>query len=65
LRRLGVDTIDLLQRHSWDAYHSIDETMEAFDRPVFSGNVPYLGVSNFDVPQMEAACELLEQTVVR
>jgi aryl-alcohol dehydrogenase-like predicted oxidoreductase len=55
LRRLGVDTIDLLQAHSWDAYHSIDETMQAFDRLVASGKVRYVGVSNFDVPQMAAA----------
>jgi aryl-alcohol dehydrogenase-like predicted oxidoreductase len=55
LRRLGVDSIDLLQAHSWDAYHSIDETMQAFDRLVASGKVRYVGVSNFDVPQMEAA----------
>jgi aryl-alcohol dehydrogenase-like predicted oxidoreductase len=55
LRRLGVDTIDLLQAHSWDAYHSIDETMQAFDRLVAAGKVRYVGVSNFDVPQMEAA----------
>jgi aryl-alcohol dehydrogenase-like predicted oxidoreductase len=50
-----VDTIDLLQAHSWDAYHPIDETMQAFDRLVASGKVRYVGVSNFDVPQMEAA----------
>jgi len=55
LRRLGVDTINLLQAHSWDAHHSIDETMQAFDRLVGSGKVRYVGVSNFEVPQMEAA----------
>jgi aryl-alcohol dehydrogenase-like predicted oxidoreductase len=55
LRRLGVETIDLLQAHSWDAHHPIDETMQAFERLVTSGKVRYVGVSNFDVPQMEAA----------
>jgi aryl-alcohol dehydrogenase-like predicted oxidoreductase len=55
LRRLGVETIDLLQAHSWDAHHPIDETMHAFERLVISGKVRYIGVSNFDVPQMEAA----------
>jgi aryl-alcohol dehydrogenase-like predicted oxidoreductase len=55
LRRLGVETIDLLQAHSWDAHHPIDETMQAFERLVSSGKVRYVGVSNFDVPQMEAA----------
>jgi aryl-alcohol dehydrogenase-like predicted oxidoreductase len=55
LRRLGVETIDLLQAHSWDAHHPIDETMQAFERLVSSGKVRYVGVSNFDVPRMEAA----------
>ena len=55
LRRLGLETIDLLQAHSWDAHHPIDETMQAFERLVSSGKVRYVGVSNFDVPRMEAA----------
>jgi aryl-alcohol dehydrogenase-like predicted oxidoreductase len=55
LRRLGVETIDLLQAHSWDAAHPIDETMQAFEQLVRSGKVRYVGVSNFDVPQMEDA----------
>src|SRR5262249_45250627 len=55
LRSLGVETIDLLQAHSWDARHPIDETMQAFERLVTGGKVRYVGVSNFDVPQMEAA----------
>jgi aryl-alcohol dehydrogenase-like predicted oxidoreductase len=59
LRVLGVETIDLLQAHSWDAQHPIDETMRAFERLVTSGKVRYVGVSNFDVPQMEAAWRAL------
>jgi aryl-alcohol dehydrogenase-like predicted oxidoreductase len=55
LRSLGVDHVDLLQAHSWDARHLIDETMRAFDDLVRQGKVRYVGVSNFDVPQMEAA----------
>jgi aryl-alcohol dehydrogenase-like predicted oxidoreductase len=55
LRLLGVDTIDLLQAHGWDAQHPIDETMAAFERLVQAGKVRFVGVSNFDVPQMEAA----------
>jgi aryl-alcohol dehydrogenase-like predicted oxidoreductase len=55
LRALGVDELDLLQAHSWDAQHPIDETMTAFERLVQAGKVRYVGVSNFDVPQMEAA----------
>ena len=58
LRRLGVETIDLLQAHSWDAQHPIDETMRAFERLVSSGKVRWIGVSNFDVPQLEAAWQV-------
>jgi aryl-alcohol dehydrogenase-like predicted oxidoreductase len=58
LRRLGVGTIDLLQAHSWDAQHAIDETMRAFERLVTSGKVRYIGVSNFDVQQLEAAWQV-------
>ena len=55
LRALGLEQVDLLQAHSWDAGHPIEETMRAFDDLTRSGKVRYVGVSNFDVPQMEAA----------
>jgi aryl-alcohol dehydrogenase-like predicted oxidoreductase len=55
LRALGTEYIDLLQAHSWDAQHSIEETMRAFGDLVQQGKVRYVGVSNFDVPQMERA----------
>jgi aryl-alcohol dehydrogenase-like predicted oxidoreductase len=58
LQALRIDVIDLLQAHSWDAYHPIEETMTAFDRLVQSGKVRYLGVSNFDAEQMEAAWQI-------
>jgi len=55
LRDLQIEQIDLLQAHSWDAGHPIEESMRAFDDLVRAGKVRYVGVSNFDVPQMEAA----------
>ena len=55
LRSLRVETIDLLQAHGWDAQHPIEASMDAFQRLVDSGKVRYVGVSNFDVPQMERA----------
>jgi aryl-alcohol dehydrogenase-like predicted oxidoreductase len=55
LRLLGVETIDLVQAHGWDAHHAIEATMDAFQNLVDSGKVRYVGVSNFDVPQMQAA----------
>ena len=55
LRHLQVAYVDLLQAHSWDSRHPIDETMRAFDDLVRQGKVRYVGVSNFDVDQMRAA----------
>jgi aryl-alcohol dehydrogenase-like predicted oxidoreductase len=55
LRHLQVEYVDLLQAHSWDSHHPIEETMHAFDDLVQQGKVRYVGVSNFDVPKMEAA----------
>jgi aryl-alcohol dehydrogenase-like predicted oxidoreductase len=55
LRLLGIERIDLLQAHAWDAKHPVEESMRAFDDLVGAGKVHYVGVSNFDVPRMEAA----------
>ncbi|MGH2368549.1 MAG: aldo/keto reductase [Chloroflexota bacterium] len=55
LRHLRTEYVDLLQAHSWDAGHPIEETMRAFDDLTRTGKVRSIGVSNFDVPQMEAA----------
>jgi aryl-alcohol dehydrogenase-like predicted oxidoreductase len=54
LRVLRIDVIDLIQAHGWDPHHPIEETMDAFDRLVQKGKVRFIGVSNFDVPQMAA-----------
>jgi aryl-alcohol dehydrogenase-like predicted oxidoreductase len=55
LRQLRTDYVDLLQAHSWDAGHPIEETMRAFEELTRSGKVRFAGVSNFTVAQMEAA----------
>jgi aryl-alcohol dehydrogenase-like predicted oxidoreductase len=55
LRHLQIERIDLLQAHSWDATHPIEESTRAFEDLVRAGKVRYVGVSNFDVPRMEAA----------
>ena len=45
-RRLGIDTIDLLQIHRFDPGTPIDETLIALDDQVRSGAVRYLGASS-------------------
>jgi aryl-alcohol dehydrogenase-like predicted oxidoreductase len=47
LRRLGTDTIDLLQLHAFDAGTPIEEVLATLDTLVASGKLRYLGVSNF------------------
>ena len=47
LRRLRTDTIDLYQVHEWDGQTPLEAPMEALDTLVRSGNVRYIGCSNF------------------
>jgi aryl-alcohol dehydrogenase-like predicted oxidoreductase len=47
LTRLGVDYVDLLQVHAWDALTPLEETLSALTDLVRVGKVRYIGVSNF------------------
>jgi aryl-alcohol dehydrogenase-like predicted oxidoreductase len=53
LRRLGVDVIDLLQIHWPDPEAEIEEGWAAMAGFVKEGKVRYIGVSNFNIVQME------------
>jgi aryl-alcohol dehydrogenase-like predicted oxidoreductase len=55
LRRLGVETIDLYQIHWPNPDEEIEEGWEALARLKEQGKVRWLGVSNFNVTQMERA----------
>jgi 1-deoxyxylulose-5-phosphate synthase len=46
LQRLGMDHVDLLQIHRWDADTPIEETMEALHDVVKAGKARYLGASS-------------------
>ena len=48
LRRLGVETIDLFQIHSFDPTTPLEETLGALDDLVRAGKVRYIGCSNYD-----------------
>jgi diketogulonate reductase-like aldo/keto reductase len=54
LRRLGVDRLDLYLLH-WESAHPIEETMRAMEKLADDGRIRYIGVSNFDMPQVRAA----------
>ncbi len=53
LRNLGVDYIDLYQIHWPDPRTPFAETAEAMERLVGEGKIRFVGVSNFDVGQMQ------------
>lgn len=55
LRRLQVETIDLLYMHCWDPLTPLEESLRAFQDLVTSGKVRYIGVSNFKAWQLMKA----------
>jgi aryl-alcohol dehydrogenase-like predicted oxidoreductase len=55
LTRLGVDHIDLYQVHAFDPSTPIEETLEALDALVRSGDVHYIGLSNWAAWQIMKA----------
>jgi diketogulonate reductase-like aldo/keto reductase len=55
LRRLNTDYVDLYLIHWWSAAHPVAETMHALEDLVARGVARYIGVSNFDVVQVQAA----------
>jgi diketogulonate reductase-like aldo/keto reductase len=59
LRRLGINTIDLLQLHEPNPTVPIEETMGALEELVDAGKVRFIGVSNFSVAQLQEAQKAL------
>jgi len=53
LRALGTDYVDLYQLHWPDPATPFDETAEALAGLIAEGKIRHVGVSNFDVEQME------------
>ena len=47
LKRLGVETIDLLQLHGQDYNTPVEETLSTLDQLVRAGKIRYIGCSNF------------------
>lgn len=53
-RRLGVDSLDLVQFHWWDyEVENYVETMEMLHELQREGKIDHLGVTNFDVPHLQ------------
>jgi aryl-alcohol dehydrogenase-like predicted oxidoreductase len=54
LRALGTDYVDLYQVHWPDPSTPFEETAETLGKLVADGKIRHVGVSNFDIEQMEA-----------
>jgi len=61
LERLKVDYVDLYQIHFPNPFISLRETMKAMKRPVDEDKVRFIGVSNFNVKELEEAMSYLSK----
>ncbi|WP_433894266.1 aldo/keto reductase [Streptomyces sp. CA-111067] len=60
LRRLGVDSVDLYQVHSWDPLTPVEETLRFLDDAVRQGRIHYVGLSNFTGWQLQKAVDIAD-----
>lgn len=61
LRRLNLDYVDIYYAHRYDDQTPIAETVRALDDIVRSGKALYVGVSNYEVPEMRQAIALFKK----
>ena len=58
LKRMGLDYVDIFYHHRPDPETPLDETMLALDCIVKSGKALYVGISNYNKAQTQAAAKL-------
>jgi len=58
LSRLKTDYVDLYQCHRYDPMTPLEETMAALSDVVKAGKARYIGFSEWDAPQIQAALDL-------
>jgi len=58
LKRLRTDYVDLYQCHRYDRDTPLEETMQALTDVVREGKARYIGISEWKVPQIQAALGL-------
>ncbi len=58
LKRLGIERIDLYQMHWPEPDEQLEEAWEAMSRLAEQGKVRYVGVSNFNVGQLQRAGQI-------
>lgn len=57
LRRLGTETVDLYQVHSYDPLTPLEETLRFLDDAIRAGKILYTGLSNFTGWQIQKAVD--------
>ena len=57
LRALQTDHVDLYQIHGWNPQYPVDDSMETMEKLRQEGKTRYIGVSNFNLEQMELAAQ--------
>ena len=60
LKRLRTDYVDLYQCHRYDEETPLEETMEALTEVVKQGKARYIGFSEWQTPQIQAALDMPE-----
>ncbi len=61
LRRLQVETIDLLYLHGWDPLTPLEESLRTCDDLVRTGKIRYIGVSTFKAWQIMKALGICDK----
>lgn len=61
LERLGLDYVDIFYHHRPDPETPLEETMGALAQAIASGKALYVGLSNYDGPQLERAATILDE----
>lgn len=59
LKRMGLDYVDIFYHHRPDPETPLEETMLALDQIVKSGKALYVGISNYNNEQTQAAVKIL------
>jgi voltage-dependent potassium channel beta subunit len=61
LKRLGLDYVDILYCHRYDADTPVEETLRAFDDLIRQGKVLYAGISEWSAAQIEEAARISDR----
>ncbi|WP_454800998.1 L-glyceraldehyde 3-phosphate reductase [Mucilaginibacter phyllosphaerae] len=61
LKRMGLDYVDIFYHHRPDPETPLEETMGALDLIVRQGKALYVGISNYNAEEADAAIKILKQ----